>query len=127
MIRSALSSITWSGAKSQQPASTKPNTLQSRLAPFLEAISRRACTHPIHTIAFVAVLASTTYIGLLENSLFEPPATTNPTTGDVDVSSFLTGSRSLHAGIDTDWKWQNGDDKFEPSTTSVSDPLREDM
>ena len=40
------------------------------LTPPLLGISKRACSHPIHTIVCIGLLASTTYISLLENSLF---------------------------------------------------------
>ncbi|KAF8477544.1 hydroxymethylglutaryl-coenzyme A reductase-domain-containing protein [Kalaharituber pfeilii] len=41
------------------------------ITPPLLGISKRACTHPIHTIGFIGLLASTTYVSILENSLFE--------------------------------------------------------
>lgn len=39
--------------------------------PPLLGISKRACSHPIHTIVCIGLLASTTYVSILENSLFE--------------------------------------------------------
>lgn len=41
------------------------------ITPPLLGISKRACSHPIHTIVFIGLLASTTYVSILENSLFE--------------------------------------------------------
>ena len=41
------------------------------ITPPLLGISKRACSHPIHTIVCIGVLASTTYVSILENSLFE--------------------------------------------------------
>lgn len=102
------------------PPSARSQWFQRRLIPFLQAISRRACTHPIHTIAFVAILASTTYIGLLETALFEPPTTAASIAGQVDFNSLWTGSRTLYASKETDWKWQNGDYEDAESRKFVS-------
>jgi len=50
------------------------STVSSRwdfITPPLLGISKRACSHPIHTIVCIGLLASTTYVSILENSLFE--------------------------------------------------------
>ncbi|KAI9877346.1 MAG: 3-hydroxy-3-methylglutaryl-coenzyme A (HMG-CoA) reductase isozyme [Pleopsidium flavum] len=85
--------------------SSKPNWLNRQITPLLQSISRRACTHPIHTIVFIALLASTTYIGLLEGSLFD--RTTSGWNGlrPTDLSSLVEGSRRLRVGEDAAWKW----------------------
>ncbi|TKA63426.1 3-hydroxy-3-methylglutaryl-coenzyme A reductase [Cryomyces minteri] len=70
----------------------------------LEAISLRACTHPIRTIVSVALLASTTYIGLLDSGLLEPTISTN-SVGRADFESLLAGSRRLRLGEETAWRW----------------------
>jgi len=88
---------------------TKLRWLDRQIVPYLQALSSRACTHPIHTIVFIALLASTTYIGLLETSLFEPPISIDTTAGHVDFTALLVGSKLLYLGADTNWKWQNGD------------------
>ncbi len=85
--------------------SSKPNWLNRQITPILQSISRRACSHPIHTIVFVALLASTTYIGLLEGSLFDYKASGRDASGPADLSTLLEGSRQLRAGEDTAWKW----------------------
>ncbi|POS82979.1 hypothetical protein EPUL_006190, partial [Erysiphe pulchra] len=66
-------------------------------------LSRRACAHPIHTVVIVALLASTTYIGLLESSLFGHVKST--TVGKFDWNSLQEGSKQLRAGPETEWKW----------------------
>ncbi|KAI9828548.1 MAG: hypothetical protein M1819_006605 [Sarea resinae] len=90
------------GDSSKTP--TKPNWLNRQITPLIQSISRQACTHPIHTLAFVAFLASTTYIGLLEGSLFDrPDALVVPRT---DVESLLDGSRTLKVSEETGWQWE---------------------
>lgn len=54
----------------------------------------------------VAVLASTTYIGLLETSLFD---VVKSTPGQVNWSSLVEGSKQLRVGPETAWKWQASD------------------
>ena len=106
-----------------------PSWFQTAFIPRLQSVSHAACTHPIHTIAFVAVLASTTYIALLESSLFEPPTPTHLSPGQVDIASFLGGSKTLRASQDTGWRWQNGDDNPAAAATLVgtaSEPYRKE-
>ncbi|KAF7527965.1 hypothetical protein PCG10_001899 [Penicillium crustosum] len=67
----------------------------------LQLLSRTACLHPIHTICTIAILASTTYIGVLKDSLFHAPGNV----GKADWASLLTGSRSLITSQETGWKW----------------------
>lgn len=75
----------------------------------LQSVSLRACKHPIHTIVAIALLASTTYVGLLDGSLVESVQDVNRSTGQIDVDTLLDGGRNLHLGPDTNWKWQAGD------------------
>ena len=91
------------GTATETPAG--PVWLNKRVTPLLQALSYRACLHPIHTIVIVAFLASTTYIGLLDSSLFD---VVNPTAigGKADWSSLQEGSRQLIVGRETGWKWQ---------------------
>ncbi|TID19504.1 hydroxymethylglutaryl-CoA reductase (NADPH) [Venturia nashicola] len=92
----------------------KPTWLSQRINPFLLSLSGQACRHPINTIIFVAIIASTTYLGLLESSLFERQTSLAGTGGRVDFDSLLAGSKRLYAGADSNWNWQiqeNGHDK----------------
>jgi len=82
----------------------QPGRYDRRITPFLQNVSRRACTHPIHTISFFAILASSMYIGLLETGLFEPSQTV--VAGRVDLKALTAGSRRMHLGPETAWKWQ---------------------
>ena len=75
--------------------------------------------HPIYTILFVAIMASTSYIGVLESDLLEPPASTSTTAGQVDLSAVLAGSKTLHASASNGWKWQNGEVDVEATQGAV--------
>ena len=84
-----------------------PGWLNRRVTPLIQSLSRRACLHPIHTVVIVAFLASTTYIGLLESSLFD--SVKSNIGGKADWDSLIEGSRQLRVGLETGWKWQASD------------------
>lgn len=96
-----------------------PAWFLNSVTPWLQSVSRWACTHPIYTILFVAIMASTSYIGLLETSLFEPPPTQGTAAGQVDFTGLLSGSKTLHASPENGWKWQNGDFEAQTAVTTV--------
>jgi len=82
----------------------KPGFYNRQITPYLQAVSHKACTHPIHTIAFVAFLGSAFYANLLETGFFQPsPATA---TNRVDLTALSAGGRRLYLGPETAWKWQ---------------------
>lgn len=87
----------------------EPSWLRRQVTSSVQNISRRACAHPIHTIVFVALLASTTYIGLLEGSIFDSFRHPKGASGPLDTSSFLHGGRTLRLGEQTAWRWQSED------------------
>ncbi|KAK0630237.1 3-hydroxy-3-methylglutaryl-CoA reductase [Bombardia bombarda] len=91
----------------EQPASqaAAPSWLSKKVTPPLQVLSKITSSHPIHTICIVALLASTTYIGLLEDSLFDAARSVRK----AEWSSLIEGSRRLRAGPDTAWKWQTHD------------------
>ncbi|KAK2750795.1 3-hydroxy-3-methylglutaryl-coenzyme A (HMG-CoA) reductase isozyme [Onygenales sp. PD_40] len=80
--------------------------LNRRLTTVLQSVSRRACLHPIHTIVVIALLASTTYVGLLEGSLFDAVRDVGSSSGQLDVEPLLKGARNLRLGEATGWRWQ---------------------
>jgi hydroxymethylglutaryl-CoA reductase (NADPH) len=90
---------------SDSGASAKPKWLNRRITPVLLLLSRRACIHPIYTLVFVAILASTTYLGLLDSSLFDRQASIGHSVGRVDFNTLLNGSKRLFVGQETGWKW----------------------
>ncbi|KAH8682137.1 3-hydroxy-3-methylglutaryl-coenzyme A reductase [Xylariales sp. PMI_506] len=82
-----------------------PSKLNKRVTPILQLVSKLACLHPIYTICAIAVIASTTYVGVVKDSLVD--ATRSVRRADWD--SLTEGSRSLVAGPETSWKWQSYD------------------
>ncbi|KAM3564340.1 hypothetical protein MY1884_000807 [Beauveria asiatica] len=86
------------------PAKAAPPTWAGKtITPSLHFLGRLAASHPIHTIVLVAVLASSSYIGLIQDSLLESTATVSK----ADWSSLAEGSRQLFAGPKTAWRWQS--------------------
>ncbi len=81
----------------------KPGFYNRQVTPYLQAVSQKACTHPVYTLAIVVILGSGFYAHLLETGFFQP----SPGGGNkVDFSALAAGSRQLHVGPDTAWKWQ---------------------
>ena len=74
----------------------------------LLSTSSLACQHPIHTLVVIALLASTSYVGLLQESLFDAAEQTR--NGKIDVGSLLEGGRTLELSSRTSWKWHVEDD-----------------
>ncbi len=87
-------------------APANPGYINRQITKALQSISRKAFIHPIHTIVFVALLASTSYIGLLEGSLFDRTSSVSNAAGDVELSSLVQNGRRLRLGEGTAWKWQ---------------------
>src|SRR5436189_5691285 len=83
--------------------SAEAGWLNRRVTAILQSVSRRACMHPIHTIVVVALLASTTYVGLLEGSLFDSVRDAGYRPGELDVAALLEGGRNLRLGQQTSW------------------------
>ncbi len=85
--------------------SSNPGYINRQITQVLQKVSRSAFTHPIHTICFVALLASTSYVGLLEGSLFDHTSLGN-NVGSTDLSSLMEDGRRLRLGQETSWRWQ---------------------
>jgi hydroxymethylglutaryl-CoA reductase (NADPH) len=95
--------------RGEQPASeavAAPSWMNKKATPVLQALSTVTSSHPIQTIVVVALLASSTYIGLLSESIFDVGRGVRK----AEWSSLVEGSRRLRAGEDTAWKWQAFDD-----------------
>ncbi|KAF4948936.1 hypothetical protein FGADI_9220 [Fusarium gaditjirri] len=101
---------------------TTPSWASKRLTPIAQFLSRLACSHPIHTVVVVAVLASTSYIGLLQESLFSTDVE-SATLGKADWSTLVEGSRVLRAGPETAWNWKAVEQDAVPSASSDADHL----
>ncbi len=81
----------------------KPGFYNRHLTPYLQTVSQTACTHPVYTLATVVLLGSGLYAHLLETGFFQP----SPGSGNkVDFNTLAAGSRQLHLGPETSWKWQ---------------------
>jgi hydroxymethylglutaryl-CoA reductase (NADPH) len=106
MLGSSFLPSRFRGAPKTEP-SAPPSWLKKRVTLLIQTFSHRACLHPIHTIVIVALLASTTYIGLLDSSLFDTVKSKGA--GKADWSSLVEGSRQLRVGSETGWKWQTAD------------------
>jgi hydroxymethylglutaryl-CoA reductase (NADPH) len=94
---------------SNNPPTSKPNWVNRQITPLFQSLSSRACSHPIHTVVFVALLASTSYIGLLEGSLFETPSSLGSSNRKAEWGSLIEGSKQLRVGRGTEWRWQLDD------------------
>jgi len=104
---------------SEAAPESEPSWIRRQVTSGLQCISRRACIHPIHTIVVIALLASTTYVGLLEGSLLDTARNPRNVAGQVDTETLLQGSRSLRLGESTSWKWQ-AEESWTDSTVSIS-------
>ncbi|WPH01680.1 Hypothetical protein R9X50_00453200 [Acrodontium crateriforme] len=90
----------------------RPGFYNREVTPYLQIISNKACTHPINTIAFVAILSSAFYVNLLASGFFQPSYSAN----GVDFEALSSSSRRLHLGKDTAWKWQLEENGVHPHT-----------
>ncbi|CCC07826.1 unnamed protein product [Sordaria macrospora k-hell] len=101
------SSLLPSRFRGEQPATqaAAPSWINKKVTPPLQKLSKITSSNPIHTIVLVALLASSSYIGLLQNSLFDVTRSVRK----ADWESLQAGSRMLRAGADTEWNWQNHD------------------
>lgn len=100
---------------------TRPSWYDRQVSPLLQAVCRRACTHPIHTIVFTALLASTTYLSVIESSLFNGSAS-GSTLGKADFNTLLAGSKTLRVTPETEWTWQADEDRSDVAVDDVGEP-----
>jgi hydroxymethylglutaryl-CoA reductase (NADPH) len=100
----------------------KPGFYNRQITPYLQTVSHKACTHPVYTLSFFAILASTTYISLLETGFFQPSISSG--IGKVDFGALSAGSRRLQLSEDTAWKWQVEENGAQPR---VAEQLRNDI
>lgn len=82
---------------------TRPGWFDRHCTPVLLSISKKACTHPVHTIVTIAFLASYSYLGVLDKGFLEQ---NDAAVGQVDFSTLLAGSKRLRVAQETAWKWE---------------------
>lgn len=105
MLGSSLIPTRWRRNNALTTDPPAPGYYNTLVTPHLQYISLKACTHPIRTICLVAVLGSVFYVNLLETGFFVPGATRDGA-NVVDFTALSAGSRKLHLGPETAWKWQ---------------------
>lgn len=107
-----------------QPATSNPGYLNRQITQVLQSVARAAFTHPIYTICTVAILASTSYHGLLEGSLFGHTKLGKDAAG-TDLTSLVENGRRLRLGEETSWKWQsdNGAARGQPPVRRARDTV----
>ena len=104
----------------EQTGTSNPGYINRWITPYLQAVSRRAFTHPIHTIVFVALLASTSYVGILEGSLLDHTSVGGNEAAGANFTSLAEGGRRLNLGKETSWRWQTENREL----TTVADAVR---
>nr|POF07674.1 3-hydroxy-3-methylglutaryl-coenzyme a reductase [Quercus suber] len=83
----------------------KPGFYNQQVTPYLQNISHKACTHPVHVLSAVAILGSVFYVNLLAGGFFQPaPALLS---NKVDLATLSAGSKILYVGPETAWRWQS--------------------
>lgn len=99
----------------------KPPPQWDPFTPLVQTLSKSACIHPIHTIVIIALLASTTYISILENSLFDRSAMKWAFGSSKKDVSLMEGSARVAVGAGTEWKWKEiGTEEFESQVRFLS-------
>ena len=90
--------------RGEQPVArvNTPSWLSKKVTPFLEAFARLSSSRPIYTVTIVAALASTSYIGLLEDGSFG----SSKIGAKPGWSALEETSQTLRTGEDTAWTWQ---------------------
>jgi hydroxymethylglutaryl-CoA reductase (NADPH) len=91
----------WQSAGGSDKA--RPHWFDHHITPVLLSVAKQACTHPIHTIVTIALLASYSYLGVLDKGLLD---TDTGKAGKVDFETLLAGSQRLRVGEETAWKWE---------------------
>lgn len=110
MISSSFLPTRFRGESAAPAKSVTPSWASKNVTPLLNLFARIASSHPIHTVVLIAVLVSSSYVGLIQNSLFE----SSNTVSKADWSSLVEGSRDLLAGPDNGWKWQSVEHDAQP-------------
>ncbi|KAH6989869.1 hydroxymethylglutaryl-coenzyme A reductase-domain-containing protein [Ilyonectria destructans] len=108
----SLGVFTWG----KQPSSQKANTswLNKKVTPFLQLLPRLTSVNPIPVVTFVALLASFTYIVLLEDTLSGAANGFAAESTETKWPSLVRGSRRLRVTPDSNWTWHGDDSELSP-------------
>lgn len=87
-------------------STSTPGYLNRKITPLLQSVSRRAFNHPIRTIVCFALLASTSYVGILEGSLFASTDLAGDAVEGTDFNTLIENGKRVKLGPETAWKWQ---------------------
>lgn len=89
----------------------KSDWVQHQVTKGLRAVIGQVCRHPIHTFLATALIATTTYLQVLEVTFRAANRGLSSKTdgAPLNVESFLWGSRSLRVGETSSWRWQVDD------------------
>ena len=93
-------------------STSNPGYLNQKITPLLQSVSRRAFIHPIRTIVFVALLASTSYVGLLEGSFFDGTDLAGDVVGGTDFNALMESGSRVRLGPETSWEWKTGSEEL---------------
>ncbi|OOF97693.1 hypothetical protein ASPCADRAFT_204999 [Aspergillus carbonarius ITEM 5010] len=104
----------WPIREQPVPTQTTPSWFKRKITPGLLSLARLASSHPIHTVAVVALIVSSIYTSLLEDSIFEGGKTVRK----AEWSSLTAGNRRLYTSPESGWNWQL-DDSDAPISTDV--------
>ncbi|KAI2638606.1 3-hydroxy-3-methylglutaryl-coenzyme A reductase [Xylaria nigripes] len=103
----AASTFLPSRFRGEQPSDVQvpPSKINKKITPVLQFFARLSCSHPVHTIVLIALMASTAYVGVMKESLLDVTRNVRNT----EWSSLVEGSRNLMTGPEVGWRWQSFD------------------
>jgi hydroxymethylglutaryl-CoA reductase (NADPH) len=80
--------------------------LYTPIVSVLVLLTSSVCAHPLRVFFLVVAIASTSYVGLLEGSIFDSTGSFGRTIAQSEWSTLLASSTRLNANAKTDWNWQ---------------------
>ncbi|OGM43824.1 HMG-CoA reductase [Aspergillus bombycis] len=93
------------------PVTPKSGWVQYRVTKGLRAVVSQVCRHPIHTLLVTSLIATSTYLHVLEGTFRAANLGFGSKTdaASLNVESLLWGSRSLRISETSSWRWQVDD------------------
>ncbi|GAB1197706.1 hypothetical protein APSETT444_007009 [Aspergillus pseudonomiae] len=89
----------------------KAGLVQYRVTQGLRAVVSQVCRHPIHTLLVTSLIATSTYLHVLEGTFRAAnlSLSSKADAASLNVESLLWGSRSLRISQTNSWRWQVDD------------------